>query len=125
MLIKLGQIKAGYNEITNMDSKCQSMLMDIGVQKIPEGQMIHHLNAEKEAAFLLLNGEVVFKWNDQEVSAQRASLFDENPSVLHVPKGTEVTIKAVKSSELIVQMTTNSNVFDPIFMPKKIATLEF
>lgn len=34
---------------------------------------------------------------------KRTSLFDENPSCLHVPLATEVTIEAVVDSEVLIQ----------------------
>ncbi|HYE68603.1 MAG TPA: 5-deoxy-glucuronate isomerase [Anaerovoracaceae bacterium] len=115
MLIKLKQIDNGYNEITNMETRAQDMLMDIGIQKIEKGQGISYLDHEKETAFLLLSGEISIAWEERSESASRNSLFDENPSVLHVPKDTQVHIKSINDAEILIQKTANSNFFDARF----------
>jgi len=107
MLIKLEGMKRGYNEITNMETKAPEMLMDIGIQKIEKGQTAVCFDQEKETAFLLLNGRVAFQWEESEAAGSRASLFDENPTVLHVPKNTQVQLKALTDSEVLIQKTTN------------------
>ena len=125
MLIRLGHVKNGYNEITNMKTKSQNMLMDIGVQKLLKGQKVDFFDIEKETALLLLDGNIIFKWNTQVVSAMRNSLFDENPSVLHVPKNTEVTLEASVDSEVLVQKTTNPKEFDAIYYSQDDCICEF
>jgi Uncharacterized enzyme involved in inositol metabolism len=115
MLIKLNQLNSGYNEVTNMDSKVPEMLMDIGIQKIEKEQQVSFLDDRKESAFLLLAGAVVFQWEDRRESAVRTSLFDENPTALHVPKGVAVRIMAEDDSELLIQKTTNESEFQPVY----------
>ena len=110
MLIKPEMLENGYKEIANMESKAPDMLMDIGIQKIDAGQTVSIREAEKEAAFLLLNGKVLLKWKEEERTASRHSLFDENPSVLHVPRDTQVWIEALEDAEVLIQKTMN-----PIF----------
>lgn len=119
MLIKLGQIKNGYNEITNMETKAQNMLMDVGIQKIAAGQAVTFQDSEKETAFLLMDGEVLFQWENKSKSAARASLFDESPSALHVSKNTQVKIEAIKDAEVLVQKTTNSGEFEAKFYDRE------
>lgn len=115
MLIKLDAIKPGYNEITNMDAVAQEMLMDIGVQKIEKGQSTSFQSDDKETAFLLLAGEVIFKWEKYAKTANRYSLFDENPSALHVSRGILVQIEAKNDSEILIQKTTNQKYFPSKF----------
>lgn len=124
MLIKLDKIANGYNEITNMKSIAQEMLMDIGIQKIEEGQKVSFQSDEMETAFLLLDGEVLFKWEEYENTAVRNSLFDENPSALHVPKSIRVLIEAKKDSEILIQKTTNSRDFSSKFYSKEDCVCE-
>lgn len=118
MLVYLPEIKSGYNEITNSDTKEQSMLMDIGIQRISKGETLVLSDAKKEMALLLLDGKVVFSWQDQSIEAERTSLFDENPSVLHVPSFTEVSVRAIESSELLLQKTDNDKDFSAKFYNK-------
>ncbi len=119
MLIKLGQIKSGYNEITNMETKAQNMLMDVGIQKIAAGQAVTFQDSEKETAFLLMDGEVLFQWENQSKSAARVSLFDESPSALHVSKNMQVKIEAIKDAEVLVQKTTNPGAFEAKFYDRE------
>lgn len=119
MIIKMDKIKNGYNEITNMTTKAQDMLMDIGIHKIQRGQTVFFQDGEKETAFLILSGKISFKWRKQNAVASRNSLFDENPSVLHVSKNTEVQIEALEDAEVLIQRTTNSNEFnDKYYKPE-------
>ncbi len=115
MLITMDNPKQGYNEITNMDTKATDMLMDIGLQKMAKGETLVFSDSIKETALLLLSGCVSIKWQDQSVSAARDSLLDENPSALHVPAGIEIIVEAATEVELIVQKTTNPNVFPAKF----------
>ncbi len=115
MLIKVKPIENGYNEITNMKTIATSMLMDIGVQKIPAGEICQFLDEEKETAFLLMDGQITFVFEDQSIKAERHSLFDENPVALHVSKGTAVKIEAQVDSEVLVQKTDNNETFPSKF----------
>ena len=115
MLIKLPEITEGYNPITEMDGVGKEMLMDIGVQKISAGNSVDFFDEEKETAFLLLDGEVTFKYDDKETTAKRTSLLDEGCTVLHVCKGTKVTVEALSDVEVQVQKTTNDREFPAKF----------
>lgn len=115
MLRTLGNLKNGYNEITNMDTVCQNMKMDIGVQKMKSGEILTLRDFEKETALNLLEGKVLLKWEGKEVEAARKSVFDENPSVLHFPKEVEVLVEALQNTELLIQKTTNKEQFEVKF----------
>lgn len=111
MLKVFGEIKKGYNEICNMKDNQPDMLMDIGVQKIEAGETMKFSDVEKETALLLLNGSVVFQWEGKEKEAIRGSLFDENPVVLHVAGGVDISVEAKEDTEILVQKTTNTQKF--------------
>ncbi|MCG8569190.1 MAG: 5-deoxy-glucuronate isomerase, partial [Spirochaetes bacterium] len=68
----------GYNAITELDGKHSDMLMDFGILKLQPADEFNS-NEDKERAFLLIQGEVIFKWNEQEQKAQRKSIFEEKP----------------------------------------------
>lgn len=113
MLTVFDSFHKGYNEISNMVNNHPDMLMDIGIQLIDAGETLSFYEEEKETAFLLLNGEVMFQWEQQTVEAARHSLFDENPVALHVPYGTKVVVTAKDKVELLIQKTTNTGHFQP------------
>ena len=89
--------------------------MDIGIQKIAAGERNTFHSLEKESAYLLLDGEVEFKWSGNRKLGKRNSVFDEMATVLHVPCGTEVCIDALTDSEILIQKTLNHNKFEPHF----------
>ncbi|MGM0502392.1 MAG: 5-deoxy-glucuronate isomerase [Bacillota bacterium] len=116
MLIeKENELEYGYNKITELDGKYSTMLMDVGVLKLKKGEEFNNLSPEKEAAFLLIEGKVSFKWENNQENAERESSFDEEPWVLHVSKNTEVKIEALADSEVLVQKTRNENDFGSVF----------
>jgi len=115
MLIALGKIQTGYNEITNMDGMGAEMLMDIGICKIPAGEKVSFLEEEKETAFSLYDGEVEFNWEGNARLVNRTSLFDENPTVLHVCKGIQVVLTAKTDVEILIQRTRNDMEFSSVF----------
>ncbi len=119
MLENFVSFSYGYNELTNMKNKHENMLMDIGIQKMKHGDHEEFLDQEKETVFLLLTGNITFNWNSQEKEAKRDSVFEENPIVLHVPKGIKVTIDTKAESEVLIQKTTNDKKFEPVFYTQK------
>jgi 5-deoxy-glucuronate isomerase len=68
-----------------------------------------------ERAWLLLNGDVEFHYDGVVRAASRKSLFEEDPSCLHVPAGVAVTVKAVSDCELVLFRTVNPARFEPAF----------
>jgi len=91
------------------------MLMDFGILRLAKGQKEMD-NEDKERAYLLVKGEVVFEWQGNIVRATRKSCFDENPWCLHVPAGIEVSIKGMsEDSELTVHKTDNERAFEAKF----------
>jgi len=119
VLIRLDNIRYGYNEITNMETKAPEMLMDIGVERMGAKSIKVFFDTDKETALLLLSGSIRLHWDDHQEIASRNSLFDENPTVLHFPKNVHVKVDAVEESEILVQKTTNDRDFHPVlYRPK-------
>jgi len=128
MLIKQnGQFQYGYNSITEMDGKHKDMLMDIGLLKMKEGQSEEDADEYKERAFLLVEGDIQLEWgNGNKRHIKRKSCFEEDPWCLHVPKRMKVKITAFGESELIIQKTTNDNLFDDkLYTPEECKSEEF
>lgn len=124
MIKQLGSLKEGYNEIANMESLRPDMLMDIGIQVMSAGETLHLKDGEKETAVLLLDGEVKFGWEGQKVSAVRNSIFNENPVVIHVSRGVEISIEANKNAELLIQKTINEKNFSSKLYTQEDVTTE-
>ncbi|MHB1392691.1 MAG: 5-deoxy-glucuronate isomerase [Clostridia bacterium] len=101
----------GYNSITEMKGLHSDMLMDFGILRLAKGQKETD-DEEKERAYLLIKGDVVFEWQGNKARAVRKSCFDESPWCLHVPAGIEVKITGMgDDSELAVQKTDNERAF--------------
>ncbi|HYF83217.1 MAG TPA: 5-deoxy-glucuronate isomerase [Clostridia bacterium] len=101
----------GYNSITEMKGKHSDVLMDFGILRLAKGQIETDFE-EKERAYLLIRGEVVFEWQGNKERALRKSCFDESPWCLHVPAGIVVKITGLgEDSELAVQKTDNERAF--------------
>lgn len=101
----------GYNSITEMEGLHKETLMDFGILKLEKGRREAD-KAKKERAYLLIKGEVFFKWEGKTVKASRQSFLDESPWCLHVPACVEVVIEgAGGDSEIAVSKTNNERLF--------------
>ncbi len=93
------------------------MLMDFGILVLgTEERWTAPVGTEQ--AFLLINGEVTLSWNwndrQESVRIARQSVLDEEPTVLHVAAGTEVTITSHgEASEIAIQGVRNEKIFPP------------
>lgn len=119
MVEKLGELKEGYNVITEINGKHSNMLMDIGVVKLKENGEMSFQDTEKESAFLLLDGKIEIEWNGIKKVMERHSIFDEDPWCLHVCKNSEVKITAISDAEILIQKTDNSRNFEGKFYEPK------
>jgi 5-deoxy-glucuronate isomerase len=91
------------------------MLMDFGALRLGPGESYSSETGD-ERAFLLSSGEVLFSWPGGSAKASRLSLFDEAPSVLHLPAGARAGIEAgPKGAELYLLATANEASFEPRF----------
>ena len=103
--------EAGYHEITALQGAHSSMMLDFGILTLKAGDQ-WNCSLELERAWLLIGGAVEFTWESETQSVSRYSCFDEPPSVLHVPSGVPVEIRALEDSELCVERTVNERIFD-------------
>lgn len=126
MVIKQnGEFPEGYTAVTELDGKHSDMKMDFGILKIKKGKS-ELFSEKKESAYLLMTGRVSFEWDGKSREAVRGDFFSENPSVLHVPEGTEVKITALDDSEICVQKVKNSKKFESRFYsPEDVTSTEF
>lgn len=114
MYEKLGELQNGYTPLTDIESKHQNMLQDIGIYKLEEGKSVKLSDPFKESAILLLEGEIRLQWNNESINVKRNCVFEEKPWCLHVPKGVHVNMTALAHSEVLVQKTDNDQTFEAV-----------
>ena len=110
-------VQTGYNPyLTEADDAGTGM--DVGVHALEarENRLIH--DAAKETAALLLEGRVVFEWDNESRAADRPDSFRHDPWCLHVPAGTTFRVKALSHAELYLQSVKNPRSFPAkLYMP--------
>jgi 5-deoxy-glucuronate isomerase len=102
----------GYNALTEEGERADNSMMDFGILLLHAGER-HECRLGKERAFLLMHGTVTFRFNGAERRADRRSLLDESPVVLHVPQGVPVQIVAMTDAEIAVMRTQHETTFAP------------
>ena len=98
----------GYNALAEEGERADNAMMDFGILLLHAGER-HECRLGKERAFLLMHGTVTFRCNGTERRADRRSLLDENPVVLHVPQGVPVQIVAMTDAEIAVMRTEHES----------------
>jgi 5-deoxy-glucuronate isomerase len=101
--------------LTKADGEFKDMLMNITVYQMKAEEVKEFKFENEELAILLVQGNVTFKWKENQINAKRSSFITEGPSALHVSKKTFVTIVAKEESEIIVQSTNNEKEFSSKF----------
>ena len=105
--------------LTTYDNEYSAMNMDIRVYRMAEGESRTFLRGSEETAVLLLSGNIVFDWEDQEEKVSRKDVFTEGPFALHVCRGVQIRVKALAPSEILVQCTKNEKDFaSRLFRPE-------
>ena len=97
--------------LTTYDNEYSAMNMDIRVYRMAEGESRTFLRVTEETAVLLLSGNIVFTWEDQEEDVSRKDVFTEGPWALHVCRNVQISVKALAASEILVQCTKNEKSF--------------
>jgi 5-deoxy-glucuronate isomerase len=98
---------SGYTRIC----EAGNMLVDFGILKLNAGE-IYSSDDEKERAFLLINGMAEVTLEGVSWSIQRRSLLEELPTVVHLPAGLEISIRATSAPvEFSVHMVENQERF--------------
>lgn len=126
MMGYLEEIKQGYNRISDRNNAREQMLMDIGIAAGKAGEKQAYWDEEQETALLLLKGKVELSWEGGSRLIERSSVFDENPSCLHIARKVKVEIKAHSDYELIMQKTDNEAVFESrLYLPDECKAEQF
>lgn len=112
----------GVKLLSKAGDATNDMLMDIAVYQMKAGEERSFVYAKEEMAVLLLTGEILFSWENQEKSGKRHSLIEEGPYCLHVSKETPVLVTAKEDSEILVQCTKNETDFQSVFYEPESCT---
>lgn len=104
----------GVQLITTRGGYYKDAMMDIAVYCMQPGDKRTFGSSSQETAFLLMQGSVVFEFENRKETAAREGCFDEGREThaLHVSKDKAVTVTALQESEILVQSTDNGNVFE-------------
>ena len=109
------EFENGVKVLSRAGDAVNDMMMDITIYQMKAGESLTFLLTDQELAVLLVLGDVTFLWEDQQRTGHRESFIQEGPHCLHVPKGTQVTVRANADSEVLVQSTANDRIFQPVF----------
>jgi 5-deoxy-glucuronate isomerase len=108
---------SGYSQVT---SELDSIGVEFGILKLKPGGFHEELTTG-EVTWLLLSGEAELKWETGRATVKRDSLFDAEPTALHVSVGSTVTVKAISECEWALIRTENNEKFDPkLFLPDDV-----
>jgi len=115
------EFPVGYTSVTQIGGNHSEMLTDFGIVRIEPDHPFTSSFEDREQAFLLLSGTVRFEWRTAGGSSafetSRSNLLEEEPTVLHVPRGSAVTLSNAGAgggtAELAVQRVRNSRRFEP------------
>jgi 5-deoxy-glucuronate isomerase len=112
----------GYTPLTREGEATLDTGVDFGILRAREGATLEETHP-KESAWLLMDGEAEIAWDGGEARVGRRSLFDEPPTVLHVPGGTRVRVRTLSpSAEWALARATNRERFAPVlFLPGGLA----
>lgn len=103
--------KDGQKILTEIDGINSNMLMDISVFKMKEGDVREFVYPDKEVAVLLTEGKIKITAEGVNYTADRKSVFDDLPTVIHCPKGKKTVIEAFAESEIIRLAALNDKDF--------------
>ncbi|MBN1204350.1 MAG: 5-deoxy-glucuronate isomerase [Myxococcaceae bacterium] len=95
--------------------------IDFGIHRLGRGEPVR-VRADKETAWILFSGRAEVEVEGVRASVARASLFEEAPTVVHVPAGASVRIEPTSEEvEWAVARAKNTAAFAPrIFFPQDI-----
>ncbi len=106
------ELVLGYTPIFQTVDKIGDTEIEFGISKIDAQESIL-LDFPLESVFVLLSGNVDFRFQGNSFQGVKKSTFDESPQLLHLPANTKGEIKAKKMSELVVLQVKNSKIFEP------------
>ncbi len=120
-----GTLSSTMNSYVTREKNPEMMGSEFGVLFLKPGEKFR-IQTEEEYLFCLNHGNLIFRWDDQEERAQRKDCFTEDPTVLHVCRGTSVELEAIGgSAEVNVANTENEKSFENrLFRPEDLMCSE-
>jgi len=111
----------GYSAVTREEAARPGEGFDFGIYKIPEGRPVVERHP-KESVWLLLNGRAELEFSGKKELVERASIFDEAPTVLHLGPDTAVKITSLgRAAEWAAARVENPGLFEPkLFRPHEL-----
>ncbi len=120
-LNKNGLLKPGYNSYIDSKTDDLGTQMDVGLLILEAGEQYTYEDPKKEAAFLLFQGEIQFRWGEHEAEARRPDCFHYEAYCLLASRGTKVTLTARSHAEIYIQATVNDRGYEPVlFTPETV-----
>lgn len=106
-----GEFDAGYTSLVDERDPVLAPGLEFGIRVLAPRERMRGA-ADREAAWLLLSGEVDVAIDGRRERVVRRSLFEECPTTLHVAAGAEVAMEAVDRVEWAVVRATNPHPFE-------------
>lgn len=110
--------KYGYTPVVTLDDDNGAVGINFGILKCKSGEE-KNLTSEFESAYLLMSGKLMFYYDNTNYTAERSSIFDEEPIAAHFSKDSCVKIKAERDCELAVCQVVNKKEFNTIIFDSK------
>ncbi|MHB8877199.1 MAG: 5-deoxy-glucuronate isomerase [Myxococcaceae bacterium] len=105
-----GGFGAGYTPITRIGEADGDTGIEFAILKLGRGESFD-ASSLLESAYLLLDGEVAFSFSGTEHVHKRGSVFDDEPSVLHLAAADAGRLTARTDAELAVFRVENESRF--------------
>jgi len=102
----------GWTTVTRFDESVANTGIGFDIWRCKAGEREVH-EADKETAYLLMEGRVSIRVGDIDQSVVRKHLFDDGPSCLHVAAGTEIVFDVHDETEFAVFRCPNTADFTP------------
>lgn len=114
----------GEKILTTYENEYKDMNMDIRVYQMRAEEVREFSFEDEEMAVLLLQGKVIFRWDENLREVSRKDVFSQGPWCIHVCAGQKIMVTAVENAEILVQRTYNdrrfaAKLYDPEDAPWK------
>jgi 5-deoxy-glucuronate isomerase len=103
----------GWTPITGAGTDRADTGIDFGVLRLHAGEEFTGDDTLEEA-LLLMDGTVIFSFDEGEVTAERRSLFDQDPHALHHGPGASISLRAETDAELVICKTACERTFPTV-----------
>ena len=118
----------GEKILTTYENEYKDMNMDIRVYQMRAEEVREFSFEDEEMAVLLLQGKVIFRWDENLREVSRKDVFSQGPWCLHVCAGQKIMVTAVENAEILVQRTYNdrrfaAKLYDPEDAPSPFSPL--